>query len=92
MLKKTATILSVLALFTTACGGEEVDSQVTPELPSGAAIDVRNGEAVIIDGSELRNAYETTCVNVYCDGELAGQACGSDTTTIIRRAVALCGA
>ena len=86
MSKKSLFLVSALSILATACGEQaSYDSQAP-------GVHVNQGKATVIEAAKS-GAVEAlnTCVDVYCDGEKAGQACGSTTEVIIDRAIALCG-
>ena len=85
MSKKTLFLLSSLSILATACGEQaSYDSQAP-------GVHVNQGKATVIESAASGTVEALdTCVDVYCDGEKAGQACGSTTQVIIDRAVALC--
>ena len=85
MSKKTLLLLSSLSILATACGAESAYDSQAP------GVHVNQGKATIIESTQSGTveAFDT-CVDVYCDGAKAGQACGGTTQVIIDRAVALC--
>jgi hypothetical protein len=90
MSKKTVlVIVSAMSLLSTACGGMATDESRAP----GVYVD--NGKATFVSPDQNmepdRVQAMVTCVPVYCDGELAGSACGDTVGKIIERAVGLCG-